>query len=389
MNRKILPFALGLTLAAVAAAWIVSVRRAPDTDVVKPPLYPGLMERVNDVARMEIRSQGSAVTLVRDGEAWLVENRDRHPALFEGVKRTAVSIADLRILAPKTRREALYPRLGVEDVDAEAAASRLVRLLDAKGEPLAELIAGRERTSDPTAGDRKAMYVRKAGDAQSYLVEGEVLATARPTDWMDTGIVDIPADRIYAVEIVQPDGSTAAIARTSREVKDYALADLPPGQEARSLALLTSLGTALGALRFEDVAAAGKVAFPDAGASRASYRTFDGLVIDVSIAKVDGRDWARIAARFDPAAALAPPAADAAATPAAPADAGDKVSAEAAAINARLSPWLYALPEFKVSMMTKKKDELLKPVGSGAEGGDAPGGALVPGPAGEGFDLPQ
>lgn len=391
MRMRSLSALIAVTAVMVAAAWFISVERAPQTDISKTPLYPGLVERINDVARLSVESARTRAVLVKDGDQWRVENRAGYPARFDAVKRTVVSIADLRVLEAKTRRPALYPRLGVEDIDAEDAASRRITLESADGEVLAALIVGHERKGSAAARDTSpALYVRKAGTEQALLVEGEVPATAAPADWMDTAIVDIDSDRIRAFSIAHADGETVSVRRHSRDVKDYELEQVPPGQEVRSLALLTSLGTALEQLRFDDVAAASERPLPPDAATRATYRTFDGLVVQARIAEIDGRHWAVFSARQDPealaAAEAAPDAGDtaSAADPAKPAAEADEphnaeaIAQEAAAINERVAPWVYALPDFKAAMLTKRTADLVRTPQDDAPAAGPPGELIVP-----------
>lgn len=365
MSKRSLLILCLLTTVMVVAAWLITTARAPSTEVSKPALFPSLLDRVNDVARIEVASAGDRVVLIRDGDHWLVENRDGYPAILETVKRTVVSFARLKVLESKTRRPELYARLGVEDVESEGSTSRRITLADARGNVLAALIAGRERKGSGTASADKALYVREVGAVQALLVEGDLQMTARPADWMDTMILNVDPNRIYHYTIAHPGTPPIEVRRQSRDVKDYALTSAPAGTTARSLALLTSQATALNELRFEDVAKAGSITLPD-DATVATYRTFDGLVVEAHIATIDGRSWCALTARYDPEAVYLPPTppaagADGQGAAGAPAGNGDKVRTEAAELQQRLSQWVYALPEFKASMMTKTLDALIKP----------------------------
>jgi hypothetical protein len=122
-----------------------------------------------------------------------------------------------------------------------------------------------------------------------------------------------------------------------------------------------ALGNAAGVLGFDNVRPRAKAGFPDK-AEHVVYRTFDGLVLDVAVAKLDdGGTWATFAASLDdaivPAAAPPSPAPAPAASAAAGSDKAaaetvkpplhtpDAVRKEAAAINARTDGWVYRLPD--------------------------------------------
>lgn len=361
MSRRALALLTAVTVLAIAAAWMVSVQRAPRTGIDRPPLFPELIDRVNEVARVEIDSARERTVLARAGEHWVVANRDAYPALRERVKRTVLGIAELRVIEGKTRRPELYPRLGVEDPDTEDASSRRVVLTDAGGRKLAALIVGKERKGSAAQIAEAALYVRKEGEAQALLVEGELAVSATPRDWMDTTLMDIDARRIRDITVVHRDGEHVRLWRPDATVADYTIEGLPPDREPRSRALLTSLGTALEELRFDDVAAAAVVPLsPGEATVTTTYRSFDGLVVKARLAENGGRTWVAFDVHHE-----APAGETGGEDGRAPAE----VAREAAALAERLAPWVFVLPEFKVAMMTKRLAELVRtatPAPSGA-----------------------
>ena len=148
--RKTAFFALSIaTVLAVAAAMFVSKQRAPESELAQSALFPGLAEHINDVARIEVKSKDQKTTVRKDGERWVIEDRGGYPALFDKVKATVVAVADLEVLEPKTTNKELYPRLGVEGIDAEPSSSVLVSLADGQSKPLAALLVGKPRSGGP------------------------------------------------------------------------------------------------------------------------------------------------------------------------------------------------------------------------------------------------
>jgi hypothetical protein len=185
MSKKSLAVLAIITLVIGAAAWYLTEQRLPKTELTKRPLYPELLNRVNDIARIEVKTKDQDTVLAKQAEQWVIENRSRYPALFEKVKGAVLAIADLEILEGKTKNKELYPRLGVEDIGTQGASSRQVVLLDQGGQPLAALIVGKKRTA--TSGRSiPAFYVRKVGEPQALLVKGELEELPeKPMDWAD------------------------------------------------------------------------------------------------------------------------------------------------------------------------------------------------------------
>ena len=110
-----------VTVVIVGLAWKVSQDKAPQTDVVRNALYPELLERVNEVGRIELRSSAHNTVLVRSGERWQIENKDNYEAIASNVKRALLQVADLLIVEAKTRSSERYARLGLSDLDQEDA----------------------------------------------------------------------------------------------------------------------------------------------------------------------------------------------------------------------------------------------------------------------------
>src|SRR5919109_1186864 len=86
MSKKSLAILAIITLVIVGAAWYLTEQRLPKTELAKRPLYPELLNRVNDIARIEVKTKDQDTVLVKQGEQWVIENRSRYPALFEKVK---------------------------------------------------------------------------------------------------------------------------------------------------------------------------------------------------------------------------------------------------------------------------------------------------------------
>jgi hypothetical protein len=450
----LLPLALlGLATALAGLAVWIDARRAPESPSAKSALFPGLAERINDVARIEVTGHDTHTVLVRAaaGEGWVVESQGGYPARFSDVKQAAVAVAGLRILERKTTKPGLYPRLGVEDPQTTGAKSVRLDLANAAGQPLAALVVGHPREMEGGAGGARerdgggarALYVRRAGEAESLLVEGELTLSADPLAWMETGLFDIPAERVSAVEIAYPDGQRLTLARQGDAL---ALGEGPPGFVPKTTAGLTTLASAAAGVRFEEVRAAAKAPLPKAGRMVMTVKTVDGLVVTGESANLEGKGLTQFRFAFDealaqasaPAPATAAAAAATAAAPAAapaaaatghkpgeppataaaaaaagkptetspaekPAAPGAKpkvtprkpeeVKAEIARLNQATQGWLYRLPDFQREVWTKPLAELLIPPAEAAraaaaaakeEGGADGGEGLVPqAPAGQ------
>ena len=361
MNKKSTLFVL-ITLAVAVAAVYISHSRAPETEVGTPQLFPALAGEVNDVVQVEVKSRLNNVDLMKDGDGWVIANRDKYPASFEQVKGAILDLSDMKIIEAKTSKPELYSRLDVQDVDADKSGSTQVTLKDRTGKVLASLIIGKSREGHPSPLGA-LRYVRRAGEAQSYLVAGELNVNADPLSWTNREIADISGSRIRSVRLEQPGQTPVEIDRDQPSDVNFNLKDVPDGYQPKSTAMLTSLSTALEQLRFNDVRAKAALKWPD-DSDVATLRGFDGLVATIRTATIDGRQYSTLAFSFDPAGVekAAPNDKAKAADQGNDKDKKDEkkpVPEEVKALNAKLGNWAYVLPDFKLKMLTTTRDSLL------------------------------
>ncbi|MGH8468821.1 MAG: DUF4340 domain-containing protein [Gammaproteobacteria bacterium] len=346
-----------ITLTVVAAAVFTQERNAPETEIRTTPVFADLLEHVNDVSKIEIKSKTEQTVLVERGATWEVENRGHFPALFEKVKGAVVSLAELQVIERKTANKELYPKLGVEDPAGEAATSKLVTLLARDGQPLASLIIG-----NPRSGNNAGTYVRLPDEAQALLVKGTLEVAANPMEWLVKDIAHIPSERIREVVIQKPGQALVRIFKRNPKDADYTLDALPKGHKVKSQLTVNSLATPLEYLRFDDVAPRADRKLP-ADPTVTTLRTFDGLVAIVKSAIVKDKTWASVEFSFDAEAAKKAAANTGKAASGdgkADAKAEDKakppapsVAEEVKALSEKTAHWAYVLPSYKGELLTK------------------------------------
>src|SRR5262245_41186980 len=167
-----------LAVGVVAVAAIVSRRDRAETptDSVAPaaaPFFEGLAPRLNDVALIQIKHGEKEFTIQKAGDAWQVAEKGGYPAKAEDVKKALFQLGGLRKAEERTTKPALYSELGVQDPDGKPpkegqTGPSLVTLKDAGGQPVATAIIGNTKW-----GAKPGVFIRKPGEAQSWLAEGQ------------------------------------------------------------------------------------------------------------------------------------------------------------------------------------------------------------------------
>jgi hypothetical protein len=338
MKTRTLVILCVLGLASLAGGWFLGIAREPteQASVASGTLmFPGLAAKLADAARIEITHQGTTITLARKGNKpespWGLLQRDLYPVQVTKLRGMLTALTELRLVEPRTSDPALYSRLGLEDADQKQGASNLLRVFDAAGHPIAELLVGHRRVR--TAGNvPDQVFVRRVGEAQTWLAEGSLEVDADPQLWLDRDIMNIDHSRIAGVVVHRGD-SELDFATQGGKLALTAPANPPKLEDYK----LDDLGRGLELLTFEDVAADKDAAAQKIGEAIGSavFTTADGLAVSVTVFKGEKDIWARFSATG-----------------------GDKAKDEAAKLNARLAGWSYQLGSWKEASLTPSLDSL-------------------------------
>jgi hypothetical protein len=325
--------ATAVCLAAAVAA-VATGDRYASVAPANRPAFPSLAEELGRVASVGLERKGLVVTFRRRGDDWLVAQKADYPADAGKVRQIVLTLAEMRLVEPKTRLPALYGRLEVEAPgDGDAT---LVSVADQSGKVLARLIVGNRRF-DRLGEGQAGVYVRKPGNAQSWLASGNLDFSGNLVGWLDRQIVDIPDSRIAKVSLSGPDGARLVLSRVKPD-GDFAVEGAPANTKFKSGTVKNEPATALEALDLDDVAPAAKMPVPENGVAAASYTTFDGLTIDLRLIRKKETDWVALAATGS-----------------------GKAAPEAKKIEARVAGWSYAIPSYKAGLFKTRLADLIEP----------------------------
>jgi len=391
MKTKTLYILIGVALIALIAVFAMNRASAPKVDVADraQPVVPGLKEHLNDVTGLTFVGAGdkTLVTLRREKDGWVVAENSNYPVDLTKLREYLLKLSQATVIEEKTSNPKRYAELGVDDVkDASAAGVRLD-------------IAGLAQPTKLIVGNFNGAggggtFVRRDGDAQSWLANGNLTVAKNVADWEKRDLADIAANRISSVTLTSADGKTWKAFKQQAGDANLQVADVPQGREVSSDYAANSVSTVLSNLRADDAMPAKDAAAPDKTA-KVHYVMFDGVTVDAMTWQKDNKDFAQFAASLDTAAAnaeidraqtkakadfeaiaAAKPANEKAATaqaeapkPLAVTDPAkdrqqklDALNAEVAALKKTFDGWTFVLPTYKYTDMTKTLDDTLKPL---------------------------
>ena len=344
-----------LTAIMVVAAVITAVvQNVPRTMLAeREAAFPALVKQINDVAAIEIASAEGRFTITGGGDSWGIAEKQDYTVPRKKVRDFVLSLANLKLVESKTAQPDRYSRLEVDDVDADEAESRSVVVFDGTGKELARAIIGRRKYFLYVDG-RGGTYIRRGGEARSWLAEGEMDFGSLPEEWLDRFVPLVTRDELQEVSITQPTLETLVVRKETPEDEHYTVLDGPVDRELKTTTEADRLGFVVEKFEFGDVVPVEDLSI-DGPRHIAQYKTFDGLEVTFDIVtkivgeaaadEIEEIRWARVSAKVSDDVAE---------------DKREAVTAQAADINARTSPWIYRLEDLDASRVTKKLADLYK-----------------------------
>jgi hypothetical protein len=347
-TRTLLLLLFILAVLAGAGAFLIRVKNPGRT---QKDLGTPLLEQlpVDRVMFITLKGPDGEVSLERDNDKWVVENRFRYPADFP-------KIADLvrKLKAAKVGRrfeasEETLKRLSLKEPDdteaLEAEKGRLVYLKDGKGTVLAAVLLGRPRKAGEEGRTMGGHYVRVNRDSTVFLVDQEFSSlSVDPVAWLDKDLVKVEASEVRKILCLEPDGKALRYSFERPEKgKDLKPVDLPAKGNIKT-STLNRLARALSSLRMEDVI---NPSAPSASAdteigSRLEYQLFNGMIYRVYLGKKCPEGGSCIL-KLEVAYKAPVPEKKETASQKTP----EELALEAKQENDRLSPWVYVIPKWQ------------------------------------------
>ena len=315
-------------------------------------LLPKLTSEASQIATIDIRQGDNTVVLERAGGSWNVKSRGGYPADPSKVRTLLVALGEAELAETKTRRPDRYAALELEDPADKAAKSRAVRLVSANGNVIGEVVIGKKRP-DLLGTGKGGTYVRKPGDPQTWLANGELDAPVAAKDWLKTSLYAVDAAKVSRVTLELPGEQPLRIerqappAKDDKEAKQSVPADpaagklqfvgFPPAdKKLKDASAPEGIARALASIDIEDVR---KLDTPPSGAGLSTIKldVADGPSAILRLRKDGDAHWLSLAATGEGEA--------------------KKVADE---INQRAQGWEFKLPAYKADLLLKKRADLLE-----------------------------
>ena len=343
-------------LSAVSLAATIGLYAASNTwsegKVEGAGLVPDLARNINSVAAVEVTQGGKILTIERAGNSWKVRDRAGYPAKPEVARTLLVALAQSKLVEPKTAAKDKHALLELDDPAGKDSKGRRVRVLDAGGKPLVDVVVGKSRI-DAFGASKGGTYVRRANEDQTWLATGDMRAPSELRGWVDTKVftsdtakaskvtLEIPGEEPLVIERVPPEAADAKAPPkgppgSARDPK-FRLAVMPAGKKLKAAASIDGIPEAFGSFDLEDVRKLAETP-SGAGVTTAKFETEGGPAVTFRFRKDGEAHWVSLTA--------------------AGAEGDAKTAADA--LNAKAQGWEFKIPSWKVEQIAKKRADLLE-----------------------------
>ncbi|MFO0827503.1 MAG: DUF4340 domain-containing protein [Phycisphaerales bacterium] len=368
-RRARLIVGVGVVAVALVIGAIYVTRGGEDSSAPSQhePLAPALKSAAGSLARIEVTKGGTAVSLVKQGDDWVVESSSGYPAKLDAVRELVAGIAGLELDEALTAKKDRHAELGLAWPDPAGKAA-LVRLVPAQGEPI-EVVLGEQKYSP------SSQYARRLKEDQTWRCRSAVTIETEPGRWMSTELLALPPDETVSVTY-----QGLELNRTQEEGKPAQwIASLCAGpvdesawNDAKQTQAKSTLPSWLSRIEFEDVRRRGDTWNADPNFTA----TFDTLHATVRMeGMTEGNaTWVRFGAEPKPDA---PPVPDDKSV--AKHGAGTPFIPDWKAWNDDVARWEFKLPEWKRSAIMRIQEPPKPPTPAVVPGGSPlPPGMSLP-----------
>lgn len=303
-------------------------------------LLPQLLKNPEHIARVIIQDAQGTLTFEHKHNAWKILEKNNFPVLHDKVEELLFSLSDLRVVEPKTTNSQLYAGLGVNDIAPNNAESLMVTVQDNQNHDRVKLIIGRREGLKIGEDYVEQIFVRSAGDSQTWLVQGTLPISSDFKDWVEQPLLGlIDSDQLKLVQITNLNGEKVLIQKTYPEQEDFVLANSKAGA-TRNVDLVNTVPFEVAELEFEDVVFAADQNIDWSESVKAEIETFSGLKIALNMVRKDGVVYSKVLAK----------ALD---------DSNEDAKQIAAAYNDSKQQWYYKLSQQAYDEITISNAELL------------------------------
>ena len=327
----------------------------------------------NEIASITIETPEHTVSLMKKGDLWVVEELFGYPADFPKISGFVRTLKQVKVGRKFESSEKVLKRLSLKSPgDTETPKDERgawIRMKDKEGKPVMGILLGKTRIKGKEKKMPDGQYVMLSKDPEIYLIDTILTSfETGPSAWLEKSPVKVDTKEIQSISCMGPGGKLVRyrFERAGKD-KDFELIDPPTNQKIKKSSL-NRLSKALSSLQIEDVAnpSAPPQSIEEKASPLLKYHLFNGLTYNVypgKICSVTMPCYLRIEVDYQKPGTVegekAEPTSSGKKKPATE-KSHEELAAAAKKQNARVSPWVYIIPEWQHNAFFTSLDQLLE-----------------------------
>jgi len=345
------------TFIILAVAAVISVAAATASLTMQPRftqvtgqgeyVFPDLLVNAANVGTIAIIQDGAPMTLELEPEGWTLAESGGHPIHDRLAAKVVLSLSELQLLEPKTKRKEKFATLRLEDPMAPNSRGRSVALKDKAGKDMGSVIVGRSNFSLP-AVMTGGQYVRRSDSEQTWLARGVIDLGVEPRDWLVREIMNVADTQIQRATLRHSDGEIVEIVADAANQHGFRLVNLPEGKKLTTNYAPQSVATVPSDFLLNDVRRNGDINLAGEPSVHAEFALTGDVTITLTLWREKPHNWMRVAVHY---------------TGTQPDSDGAKLATELAK---RTGSWIYDIPDYQADQMSKRVADLVEDAGSGS-----------------------
>ena len=325
----------------------------------------------NEVASITIETPEHTVSLMKKGDLWVVEELFGYPADFPKISGFVRTLKQVKVGRKFESSEKVLKRLSLKSPGGTGTPKdergAWIRMKDKEGKPLLGILLGKTRMKERKMPD--GQYVMLSKGPEIYLIDTILTSfETGPSAWLEKSPVKVDTNEIQSISCMGPGGKLVRyrFERAGKD-KDFELIDPSVNQKIKKSSL-SRLSKALSSLQIEDVA--NPSAPPESVREETSpllkYHLFNGLTYNVYPGKTCSGTtpcYLRIGVDYqepDPVKGEKAQPSSSSKTASPVEKSQGKMAVVAKEQNARVSPWIYVIPEWQHKAFFTSLDMLLE-----------------------------
>ncbi len=122
----------------------------------------------------------------------MLPDRHDYPIREARLRELLTGLSELRLVESRGSDPLNLARFGVDDPASPESTANHLRLLDAEGGVIVDVLLGRRRMR--TQGNLpESVYIRRAGDSEAWLAEGRIPVETYAASWMERDVANLAA----------------------------------------------------------------------------------------------------------------------------------------------------------------------------------------------------